>query len=142
MPAECGYNFPLMGILGAVNVSGSTADEAVEYENPSWPLNVTLEVVRDQAASPPIGGTFDLFQDNINIPGLSNFFFFSPSLMLTLTEFVLMLPCCCCCFVIGIAIVGFASNIVSNKHSDYYIHIVSPSKHLPNRSEIISLSYK
>ncbi|XP_071828580.1 fibrocystin-L-like isoform X3 [Apostichopus japonicus] len=71
MPAECGYNFPLMGILGAVNVSGSTADEAVEYENPSWPLNVTLEVVRDQAASPPIGGTFDLFQDNINIPGVS-----------------------------------------------------------------------
>lgn len=58
-----------MGILGSFAVSGSSADEAVEYRNAGWPLNVTLEVVRAQAASPPIGGAFDLTQDDVTIEG-------------------------------------------------------------------------
>lgn len=69
MAAECGYDFPLIGIEGAYNVSGSVNDEVMEYRNEDWPGNVTLEVMRNQPAAPPIGGTFDLTQDGVTIPG-------------------------------------------------------------------------
>ncbi|KAJ8026005.1 Fibrocystin-L [Holothuria leucospilota] len=71
MAAECGYGFPLIGIEGAYNVSGSVNDEVVEYRNEDWPGNVTLEVMRNQPAAPPIGGTFDIIQDGVTIPAVN-----------------------------------------------------------------------
>lgn len=67
--ADCGYEFPLIEIEGAFNVSGSVDDEVAEYRKEDWPQNVTLKVTRDQPAAPPIGGTFDLIQNGVTIPG-------------------------------------------------------------------------
>lgn len=69
MAAECSYGIPLIGIDGAFSVAGSVEDDAVEYRNEGWPTNVTLSVIREQGASPPLGGTFDLIQDGVVIPG-------------------------------------------------------------------------
>ncbi|MBN3294522.1 PKHL1 protein, partial [Polypterus senegalus] len=59
MPMNCGYDFPLMEIRFAQNISGDGENETV-YQGSNWNKLTTFRVTRVQAASPPIMGSFDV----------------------------------------------------------------------------------
>ncbi|XP_071793632.1 fibrocystin-L-like isoform X1 [Asterias amurensis] len=60
-PAQCGYDFPLIGIVGATSQVNDS--ESMVYESASWPNDVSISVTRTVSATPPIGGTFDISMD-------------------------------------------------------------------------------
>ncbi|XP_074982450.1 fibrocystin isoform X2 [Caretta caretta] len=66
--ADCGSNLPLLSLRGALPSEGSEEDDhlAVSMEGAS----VTLTVQRLQAASPPIGGTFQILLTSTVIAGV------------------------------------------------------------------------
>lgn len=68
-PASCGTGLELLQVAGAAVVSGNTLSDQAIFR----PINSTeksnIKISRDQAATPPIGGTFDLFLENENVKG-------------------------------------------------------------------------
>uniref|UniRef100_A0A8C4T925 PKHD1 like 1 n=1 Tax=Erpetoichthys calabaricus TaxID=27687 RepID=A0A8C4T925_ERPCA len=56
-PMNCGYDFPLIGIRFAQNISGDGENEIV-YQGSNWNNLTTFTVTRVQAASSPIMGSF------------------------------------------------------------------------------------
>ncbi|XP_051791552.1 fibrocystin-L-like [Erpetoichthys calabaricus] len=59
MPMNCGYDFPLIEIRFAQNISGDGENETV-YQGSNWNKSTTFRVTRVQAASPPIMGSFSV----------------------------------------------------------------------------------
>ncbi|XP_043922184.1 fibrocystin-L [Protopterus annectens] len=68
---NCGCNIPLLAVEFTQVFSNSTQNEAV-YRNNNWPKETQIRVQRTQAASPPIGGTFDISAYGNTIDGLES----------------------------------------------------------------------
>ncbi|XP_033119893.1 fibrocystin-L-like [Anneissia japonica] len=58
--ANCGYDYPLLGIKDATVEQGSTDDESVTFSDSSWPDDATITIERIEASSPPVTGNFSL----------------------------------------------------------------------------------
>ncbi|XP_038070546.1 fibrocystin-L-like isoform X1 [Patiria miniata] len=70
-PSNCGYDFPLLEIKDAnVTANGS---EVAWYWTETWPADTMISVQRQVAATPPIGGTFEieLYGVNFKLPALA-----------------------------------------------------------------------
>lgn len=68
-PVSCGTGIELLQIAEATVVSGNaTSDHAIFRPiNPSESCNIVVS--RDQASTPPVGGTFDIFLENEKVKG-------------------------------------------------------------------------
>ena len=63
-PAECGDNLPLFAVVGAQS-SGSKDDMNFNFTE----FSSDIRIQREQAASPPLTGAFDLSQLNETVKG-------------------------------------------------------------------------
>ncbi|XP_053571903.1 fibrocystin-L [Bombina bombina] len=69
IPYKCGYNFPLFSVGFAENVNNEVGGEET-YRATTWPQNSSIQIYQQQAASPPIGGTFSIKAYDKVIQGL------------------------------------------------------------------------
>lgn len=66
LPANCGSPLPLLAVADAIRGGSGDADRATYTKDG---LNSSVEVKREQEASPPIQGMFDITYDGIVITG-------------------------------------------------------------------------
>ena len=66
LPANCGSPLPLLAVTDAIRVGNGDADSATYTKDG---LNSSVQVEREQEASPPIEGTFDITYHGIAITG-------------------------------------------------------------------------
>ena len=67
LPANCGSPLTLLAVADAILERNSNADYATYTKNG---LNSSVLVKREQEASPPIEGTFDIIYNGIMITGV------------------------------------------------------------------------
>ena len=70
-PASCGTEIDLFQIAGAEVVSGNASSDEAMFQPINGSENTKILISRKQAASPPIGGVFDLHLEKEKINGNS-----------------------------------------------------------------------
>lgn len=68
-PASCGTGIELLQIAEAIVVSGNTASDQAIFRPINASESCNIVVSRDQASTPPVGGTFDIFLENEKVKG-------------------------------------------------------------------------
>lgn len=68
-PASCGTGIDLLQIADATVVSGNTASNQAIFRPINASENSNIVVTRDHAATPPVGGTFDIILENEKVKG-------------------------------------------------------------------------
>ena len=69
VPASCGTGIGLLQVAEANVVSGNTSSDQAIFQPINGTANSNILVSRDQASTPPIGGTFDLLLENEEVKG-------------------------------------------------------------------------
>ena len=69
IPASCGTGIELLQIAEATVVSGNTASDQAVFRPINASESCNIVVSRDQASTPPVGGTFDIFLENEKVKG-------------------------------------------------------------------------
>ena len=62
--ANCGNDYPLLGIKDAVVEHGSTNGVSVTFSDSSWPQNATVTITRIEKSSPPVTGNVTISWKN------------------------------------------------------------------------------
>lgn len=68
-PASCGTGIELLQIPEAKVVSGNTSSDQAIFQPINGTEKMNIVISREQAATPPIGGVFDLFLENEKVRG-------------------------------------------------------------------------
>lgn len=68
-PASCGTGIELLQIAEANVVSGNTTSDQAVFRPVNASESCSIVVSRDQASTPPVGGTFDIFLENEKVKG-------------------------------------------------------------------------
>lgn len=68
-PASCGTGIELLQVADAKVVRGNTSSDQAIFQPVNGTANSNILISRDQASTPPIGGTFNLFLENEEVKG-------------------------------------------------------------------------
>ena len=68
-PASCGTGIELLQIAEARVVSGNTSSDQAIFQPINGTEKTNIVISREQAATPPIGGVFDLYLENERVGG-------------------------------------------------------------------------
>ena len=68
-PSSCGTGIELLQIADAILVSGNTTANQAVFRPTNSTGDTSMSVSRGQAATPPVGGTFDIFLENYRVTG-------------------------------------------------------------------------
>lgn len=68
-PASCGTGIELIQIADATVVSGNTASDQAVFRPINASENSNIVVTRNQAATPAVGGSFDIILENEKVKG-------------------------------------------------------------------------
>ena len=71
-PASCGTGIELLQIADATVVSGNTTSDQAVFGPINATENSNIVVSRVQAATPPVGGTFEIYLENDEVKGNCN----------------------------------------------------------------------
>ena len=69
-PASCGTGIELLQIAEATVVSGNASSDQAIFRPINASESSNIVVSRDQASTPPVGGTFDIFLENAKVKGM------------------------------------------------------------------------
>lgn len=68
-PASCGTGIQLLQIAEATVVSGNATSDVAIFRPINASESCNIVVSRDQASTPPVCGTFDIFLENEKVKG-------------------------------------------------------------------------
>jgi len=68
-PSHCGTNIDMIKIVDALRVDNNTSHDVITYRPDNQTSRSLIAVTRDQKATPPIGGTFELTYEGRRLTG-------------------------------------------------------------------------
>ena len=74
-PSSCGTGIELLQVADAILVGGNATSDQAVFRPTNSTEDASISVSRFQAATPPIGGTFDIFLENYKVKGNCTFFY-------------------------------------------------------------------